>query len=81
MGALTVASLYVPLSISFALMGHAHPISGLYSFVVTPILYALLGTCPLMIVGPEAPGSLLVGTVVAASHLPSGDDENDLVSA
>jgi MFS superfamily sulfate permease-like transporter len=81
MGALTVSSLYVPLSISFALMGHAHPISGLYSFVVNPILYALLGTCPLMVVGPEAPGSLLVGAVVTASHLSSGDGDNDIISA
>ena len=81
MGALTVASLYVPLSVSFALMGHAHPISGLYSFVVNPILYSLLGTCPLTIVGPEAPGSLLVGAVVTASHFSSEDDENGLISA
>ncbi|ETI25763.1 hypothetical protein G647_02537 [Cladophialophora carrionii CBS 160.54] len=80
-GSLTVASLYVPLSVSFALLGHAHPISGLYSFVINPLLYALLGTCSLMVVGPEAPGSLLVGTVVAASTSGSSDDENNLISA
>ncbi|OCT54157.1 hypothetical protein CLCR_00168 [Cladophialophora carrionii] len=80
-GSLTVASLYVPLSVSFALLGHAHPISGLYSFVINPLLYALLGTCSLMVVGPEAPGSLLVGTVVTASSSGSSDDENNLISA
>ena len=81
MGALTVSSIYVPLSVSFALLGHAHPISGLYSLVINPLIYALLGTCPLMVVGPEAPGSLLVGTLVVAFHPGNGDDENDLISA
>ncbi|KIW65798.1 hypothetical protein PV04_08021 [Phialophora macrospora] len=80
-GSLTVASLYVPLSVSFALLGHSHPISGLYSFVINPLLYALLGTCPLMVVGPEAPGSLLVGTVVTASTSGDSDDENNLIGA
>ncbi|KIW23545.1 uncharacterized protein PV07_11735 [Cladophialophora immunda] len=81
MGALTVASLYVPLSVSFALLGHAHPISGLYSFVITPLLYALLGSCPLMVVGPEAPGSLLVGTVVALSGRGNEDDKSQTINA
>ncbi|KIY03598.1 uncharacterized protein Z520_00289 [Fonsecaea multimorphosa CBS 102226] len=84
MGALTVASLYVPLSISFSLLGHAHPISGLYSFVITPLVYALLGSCPLMVVGPEAPGSLLVGTVVALtdrSNNEGGGEEDQTINA
>lgn len=34
-----------------------------------------------MIVGPEAPGSLLVGTLVVLSNRGTGDSENDLVSA
>jgi MFS superfamily sulfate permease-like transporter len=34
-----------------------------------------------MIVGPEAPGSLLVGAVVAASRPSSEHDENGLISA
>ncbi|KAH0848410.1 putative sulfate transporter [Fonsecaea pedrosoi] len=81
MGALTVASLYVPMSISFALLGHAHPISGLYSFVITPLLYALIGSCPLMVVGPEAPGSLLVGTVVALSDRGKDGEEDQTINA
>jgi MFS superfamily sulfate permease-like transporter len=74
-GALTVASLYVPLSISFALLAHAHPITGLCSFLINPLLYALLGTCPLMVVGPEAPGSLLVGNYVALFNSDGDGDE------
>ena len=81
MGALTVASLYVPLSVSFSILAHAHPVSGLYSFVISPLLYALLGTCPLMVVGPEASGSLLVGTFITLSNPGTEGDDSDLVNA
>lgn len=63
--ALTMASFYIPMSLSYASnLGHIPPIHGLYSFVFNPIIYALLGTCPQMVVGPEAAGSLLTGSVV-----------------
>lgn len=56
------------MSLSYASnLGHIPPINGLYSFVFNPLIYALLGTCPQMVVGPEAAGSLLVGTVVRTS--------------
>jgi hypothetical protein len=63
--ATTVASFYIPMSLSLASnLGHIPPINGMYAFVFNPMMYALLGTCPQMIVGPEAAGSLLTGTVV-----------------
>ena len=63
--AITMASFYIPMSLSYASnLGHIPPINGLYSFVFSPLVYALLGSCPQMVVGPEAAGSLLVGTVV-----------------
>ncbi len=63
--ALTMASFYIPMSLSYASnLGHVPPINGLYTFVFNPLIYALLGTCPLMVVGPEAAGSLLTGSVV-----------------
>ena len=63
--ALTMASFYIPMSLSYASnLGHLPPINGLYSFVFNPFIYAILGTCPQMIVGPEAAGSLLTGQVV-----------------
>lgn len=76
--ALTMASFYIPMSLSYASnLGHIPPINGLYSFVFNPLIYAFLGTCPQMVVGPEAAGSLLVGSVVRdsvdAGH--SGDDD------
>ena len=63
--ALTMASFYVPMSLSYASnLAHVPPIQGLYTFVFNPIIYAMLGTCPQMVVGPEAAGSLLTGSVV-----------------
>ena len=63
--ALTMASFYLPMSLSYASnLGHLPPINGLYSFVFNPLIYAILGSCPQMVVGPEAAGSLLTGEVV-----------------
>ena len=81
--ALTMASFYIPMALSYAEnLGHIPPINGLYSFVFNPFIYALLGTCPRMVVGPEAAGSLLVGTVVKTSvDLGSHADEDSDMNA
>lgn len=66
--AFTMASFYIPMSLSYASnLSHIPPINGLYSFVFQPFIYALLGSCSQMVVGPEAAGSLLVGSVVRTS--------------
>lgn len=81
--ALTMASFYLPMSLSYASnLGHIPPINGLYSFVFNPIIYAFLGSCPQMVVGPEAAGSLLVGQVVRTS-IDKGaiGDEDQLMNA
>ena len=66
--ALTMASFYLPMALSYASnLAHVPPINGLYSFVFNPVIYAILGSCPQMVVGPEAAGSLLVGSVVRSS--------------
>ena len=63
-----MASFYIPMSLSYATnLGHVPAINGLYTFVFNPLIYAFLGTCPQMVVGPEAAGSLLVGSVVRSS--------------
>ncbi|KAL9580271.1 MAG: hypothetical protein Q9212_004600 [Teloschistes hypoglaucus] len=75
--ALTMASFYIPMSLSYAAnLGHIPPINGLYSFVFNPFIYALLGSCPQMVVGPEAAGSLLLGGVVKTS-ISSGNSFDD----
>lgn len=75
-----MASFYIPMALSYASnLGHIPPINGLYSFVFNPILYAILGSCPQMVVGPEAAGSLLVGSVVRDSVDKGrvGDDDGE----
>ena len=80
--ALTMASFYIPISLSYASnLGHIPPINGLYSFVFNPLIYAFLGSCPQMVVGPEAAGSLLTGGVVkeaidAGQHLDDSGQKN-----
>lgn len=76
--AITMASFYIPMSLSYAAnLGHIPPVNGLYSFVFNPFFYAILGTCPQMVVGPEAAGSLLTGQVVrdniSKKHWEDGD--------
>lgn len=76
-----MASFYIPMSLSYASnLGHIPPINGIYSFVFNPLIYALLGTSPQMVVGPEAAGSLLIGTVVRDSvdRKNSGEDDSIL---
>ncbi|OLN87580.1 putative sulfate transporter [Colletotrichum chlorophyti] len=66
--ALTLASLYLPMALSLAdNLAHVPPINGLYAFVFNPFVYAIFGSAPQMVVGPEAAGSLLVGSVVRGS--------------
>lgn len=81
--ALTMASFYIPMALSYASnLGHIPPINGLYSFVFNPLIYAFLGTCPQMVVGPEAAGSLLVGSVVRNSvDLGHSTDEDNAMQA
>ncbi|KAL4809966.1 sulfate transporter family-domain-containing protein [Aspergillus unguis] len=75
--ALTVASIYIPMGLSLSNVAHAPPINGLYSFVLQPFIYAILGSSPLLILGPEAAGSLLTGTIVKASVKPGPSGEED----
>jgi len=81
--ALTMASFYIPMSLSYASnLAHIPAINGLYAFAVNPLIYAILGTCPQMVVGPEAAGSLLTGNVVRDSiNKGAGNESDDLVHA
>lgn len=76
-----MASFYLPMALSYASnLAHVPPINGLYSFVFNPLIYAILGSCPQMVVGPEAAGSLLVGSVVRSSVENGNAGEEDGVA-
>ncbi|GAB1202036.1 hypothetical protein APSETT445_000643 [Aspergillus pseudonomiae] len=76
--ATTIASIYIPMALSLSSnLAHAPPINGLYSFVINPFIYAIFGSSPLLIVGPEAAGSLLTGTIVKSSVGPGPSGEDD----
>ncbi|KAI4863823.1 sulfate transporter family-domain-containing protein [Hypoxylon rubiginosum] len=81
--AVTIASMYLPMALSYAdNLAHVPPINGLYAFAINPFIYALLGSCPLMVVGPEAAGSLLIGSIVKNSiDLGRGEDDNAVLQA
>ena len=81
--ACTLASIYMPMALSLAAnLAHVPPIHGLYAFVFNPLIYALLGSCPQMVVGPEAAGSLLIGTIVKTSvDSGEGGEDNGLLHA
>ncbi|KAJ3577894.1 hypothetical protein NPX13_g2672 [Xylaria arbuscula] len=78
--AITMTSMYLPMALSYAEnLAHVAPISGLYAFVFQPFIYAILGSCPQMVVGPEAAGSLLVGSIVKANIDGGQGQEDDAV--
>ena len=73
-----MASFYIPMALSLASnLAHIPPINGLYTFFFNTLVYALLGTCPQMVVGPEAAGSLLTGAVVKETIDKGTHSEND----
>lgn len=76
--AMTVASIYIPMGLSLSEnLAHAPAINGLYSFVFHPFIYAILGSSPLLTIGPEAACSLLVGTIVKSSVREGNSMEDD----
>ncbi|ODQ82688.1 hypothetical protein BABINDRAFT_159217 [Babjeviella inositovora NRRL Y-12698] len=62
---LSLASFQIPLSMSYAhALAHVPTVSGLFGLAICPIIYAVFGSVPQMIVGPESAISLIVGQSV-----------------
>ncbi|KAH0064704.1 hypothetical protein KCU60_g22190, partial [Aureobasidium melanogenum] len=69
------------MSLSYASnLAHLPPINGLYAFVFNPFIYAIFGTVPQLVVGPEAAGSLLTGQVVRENISSGKHRDNDFAS-
>lgn len=64
-GGVSLATFQIPLAISYASSLAKVPITcGLFSLGISPLIYMIFGSVPQMIVGPEAPISLIVGQAV-----------------
>lgn len=76
---ISLASFQIPLALSYATsIAHVEPLSGLYSLAITPFIYAIFGSVPQMIVGPESAISIVVGQAV--ENLTSHDDTISIMS-
>ncbi|KAL1290072.1 sulfate transporter 2.1 isoform X2 [Arachis ipaensis] len=61
---LTIASLCIPQSIGYATLANLDPQYGLYTSVVPPLIYAVMGTSQEIAMGPVAVVSLLLSSMV-----------------
>ncbi|XP_010455991.1 PREDICTED: sulfate transporter 3.2-like [Camelina sativa] len=61
---ITIASLAIPQGISYAQLANLPPILGLYSSLVPPLVYAIMGSSRDLAVGTVAVASLLTGAML-----------------
>ncbi|XP_062098739.1 low affinity sulfate transporter 3-like [Humulus lupulus] len=64
MAGLTIASLCIPQSIGYATLAKLDPQYGLYTSVVPPLIYAVMGTSRDIAIGPVAVVSLLLPSMI-----------------
>lgn len=78
---ISLASFQIPLALSYATsIAHVEPICGLYSLAFTPLVYAVFGSVPQMIVGPESAISLVVGQATEQFSAHSKDVDTITIS-
>ncbi|KAL9332685.1 hypothetical protein ACSQ67_002295 [Phaseolus vulgaris] len=70
---LTIASLCIPQSIGYATLAHLAPQYGLYTSVVPPLVYAVMGTSREIAIGPVAVVSLLLSSMMEKLVDPASD--------
>ncbi|XP_027337567.1 sulfate transporter 2.1 [Abrus precatorius] len=70
---LTIASLCIPQSIGYATLAHLDPQYGLYTSVVPPLIYAVMGTSREIAIGPVAVVSLLLSSMIQKLTDPAVD--------
>ncbi|POO04049.1 Low affinity sulfate transporter [Trema orientale] len=73
MSGLTLASLSIPQSIGYANLAQLDPQYGLYTSVVPPLIYALMGSSRELAIGPVAVVSLLLSSLVPEIQDPATD--------
>ncbi|KAK8499804.1 hypothetical protein V6N12_038262 [Hibiscus sabdariffa] len=70
---LTLASLCIPQSIGYATLAKLDPQYGLYTSVVPPLIYAVMGTSREIAIGPVAVVSLLLSSMVQKVQDPTAN--------
>ncbi|XP_041006556.1 sulfate transporter 2.1 [Juglans microcarpa x Juglans regia] len=70
---LTIASLCIPQSIGYATLAKLDPQYGLYTSVVPPLIYAVMGTSREIAIGPVAVVSLLLPSMIQKLQDPLAD--------
>ncbi|KAG8632990.1 low affinity sulfate transporter 3 isoform X1 [Manihot esculenta] len=73
MAGLTLASLSIPQSIGYANLAKLDPQYGLYTSVVPPLIYALMGSSREIAIGPVAVVSLLLSSMIQKIEDPATD--------
>ncbi|KAK8952415.1 Sulfate transporter 2.1 [Platanthera zijinensis] len=73
MAGLTLASLGIPQSIGYASLAKLEPQYGLYTNLVPPLVYAVMGTSREIAIGPVAVVSLLISSMIQKIVDPSID--------
>ncbi|GFZ10022.1 slufate transporter 2;1 [Actinidia rufa] len=73
MAGLTLASLCIPQSIGYANLAKLDPQYGLYTSVVPPLIYALMGSSREIAIGPVAVVSLLLSSMITKLEDPITD--------
>ncbi|KAL8523564.1 hypothetical protein ACS0TY_013511 [Phlomoides rotata] len=73
MAGLTLASLCIPQSIGYASLAKLDPQYGLYTSVVPPLIYAMMGSSREIAIGPVAVVSLLLSAMISKVVDPSDD--------
>ncbi|XP_021770306.1 sulfate transporter 3.1-like isoform X1 [Chenopodium quinoa] len=69
----TIASLAIPQGISYAKLANLPPVLGLYSSLVPPLVYAMMGSSRDLAVGTVAVASLLTGSMLSTVVNPTKD--------
>ena len=75
-----VAAYLVPQCLAYARLAGVEPVAGLWTALPALIVYALLGSSPMLSVGPESASALLVGSAVATLST-SGDTDPAAIAA
>ncbi|KAF4742979.1 hypothetical protein FOZ63_021235, partial [Perkinsus olseni] len=71
--AIALSSITIPQALAYAALAGLPPVYGLYAVLLPPVIYAFLGSSSLVIVGPMAMPSLLLGAQLGG--LPISDED------